>query len=397
MEKIDELLLELKRVLSVIDDNYIVKIKSILDGDSEYDRLFYHYVDNLGIDKKIAKKLCNDRVKDVTSYINTNNRIRDYYYINDINDEDSKFNDLYKIIDDNLQNYYDDIDELQNLIINKSEVINGLSAVYNIGILEDIKYIKLYLSGIFYEYMNSYIDVVDSDDYYIDEDTRYINVYNILGQINDVSDVALIFDNYIYEIIDIFYMYLNLDKHGKDLIHLKTIKSNKVNELIKICPFSIMMFKRFYNLYYNNEELKSIEIGNITLRIVEDMIKESYNGKYTFDDIIKNTLKIIKSSSMNYDIDKWLKYLCANVYENIIVKDLKDGEELLFLDTVKNSNVINDIIHQEFMQEYVVKKFYEFNNEVYDVSSLKDLRNSECNKDKAKVKRINPFYDDIEK
>ena len=97
MEKIDELLLELKRVLSVIDDNYIVKIKSILDGDSEYDRLFYHYVDNLGIDKKIAKKLCNDRVKDVTSYINTNNRIRDYYYINDINDEDSKFNDLYKI------------------------------------------------------------------------------------------------------------------------------------------------------------------------------------------------------------------------------------------------------------------------------------------------------------
>ena len=127
------------------------------------------------------------------------------------------------------------------------------------------------------------------------------------------------------------------------------------------------------------------------------MIKESYNGKYTFDDIIKNTLKIIKSSSMNYDIDKWLKYLCANVYENIIVKDLKDGEELLFLDTVKNSNVINDIIHQEFMQEYVVKKFYEFNNEVYDVSSLKDLRNSECNKDKAKVKRINPFYDDIEK
>jgi hypothetical protein len=100
---------------------------------------------------------------------------------------------------------------------------------------------------------------------------------------------------------------------------------------------------------------------------------------------------------MNYDIDKWLKYLCENVYENIIVKDLKDGEELLFLDTVKNSNVINDIIHQEFMQEYVVKKFYEFNNEVYDVSSLKDLRNSECNKDKAKVKRINPFYDDIEK
>ena len=44
MNNIDKLLLELKRVLSVIDDNYITKIESILDGDSEYDRLFYHYV-----------------------------------------------------------------------------------------------------------------------------------------------------------------------------------------------------------------------------------------------------------------------------------------------------------------------------------------------------------------
>ena len=57
-----------------------------------------------------------------------------------------------------------------------------------------------------------------------------------------------------------------------------------MNELIKICPFCIMMFKNYYNLYYNNEELKSIEIGNLTLRIVEDMVKESYNVTYKYDD-----------------------------------------------------------------------------------------------------------------
>ena len=61
--------------------------------------------------------------------------------------------------------------------------------------------------------------------YYIDEDTRYINIYNILCQINDVSDVIDIFDNHIYEIIYIYSMYLKLDRHGKDLIHLKIIKS----------------------------------------------------------------------------------------------------------------------------------------------------------------------------
>ena len=245
--------------------------------------------------------------------------------------------------------------------------------------------------------MNSYIEVVDSDDYYVDEDTRYINVYNLFGQVDDVKDVICIFDSYIDEIIDIYGLYINLDKHGQNLIHLKTIKSNKVKELIQICPFSIMMFKRYYNLYYNNEELKSIEIGNLTLRIIEDMIKDAYNGMYNFDDIIKNSLKIIKCSSMNYDIDKWLKYLCANVYENIIIKSIKDKDELVFLESIKNSNIINSIMHQDVLQEYIIKKFYEFNHEVYDIESLKDLRNSESNKDKIMIKRINPFYDDIEK
>lgn len=183
MDKIDELLLEIKRVLSIIDDNYIIKIKSILDGDSEYDKLFYHHVDRLGIDRKIAKRLCIEKVEKVTRYIDTNNRLKDYYRIKQINDKDSVFTDLYHIIDDNLQNYYDDIDELQELIINKSEVINGLNAAYDINVLEEIIYIKLYLSGIVYEYMNSYIDDVDCDDYHIDEDTRYINIYNILCQI----------------------------------------------------------------------------------------------------------------------------------------------------------------------------------------------------------------------
>ena len=397
MDKIDELLLELKRVLSVIDDNYFVKIKSILDGDSEYDRLFYHYSDNLGIDKNSSKELCINRVKELTRHINTNNRLRDYYLIREINDKDREFIDLYKIIDDNLQNYYDDIGELEDLIIKNTGVINGFNSIYDISILEENNYVKLYLSSIFYEYMNSYIEVVDSDDYYVDEDTRYINVYNLFGQVDDVKDVICIFDSYIDEIIDIYGLYINLDKHGQNLIHLKTIKSNKVKELIQICPFSIMMFKRYYNLYYNNEELKSIEIGNLTLRIIEDMIKDAYNGMYNFDDIIKNSLKIIKCSSMNYDIDKWLKYLCANVYENIIIKSIKDKDELVFLESIKNSNIINSIMHQDVLQEYIIKKFYEFNHEVYDIESLKDLRNSESNKDKIMIKRINPFYDDIEK
>lgn len=394
MDKIDELLFELKRILSVIDNNYIFKIKSILDGDSDYDKLFYHYVNKIGIDSINAKKMCNDRIKEITNEKSRKNMLKDYYSIKELTDDNAEFTDLYMIIDNNLQYYYDNIDELQTLLINNDSIIEGLCSNYGISLNDEHNYIKMYLSSIFYEYMSSYIDVVDSDDYYLDQDTRYINVYHMLDHAQELKDVINIFDIYINEIIDIFYIYSQMDKHTMNLVHLKIIKSNKVKDLINICPFSIFMFKNYYNLYYNNEEVKSVEIGTLTLRIIEDLIKDAYNSG-SFNNIIKNSLDIIKSSYMNYDIDKWLKYLCANVYENIIVKEKKEKEELMILDIVKDEDVFNNMIHQDCLQEIILKKFYEFNHEVYDIQSLKELRSRSINKDKAKIKRINPFYDDI--
>lgn len=394
MDNIDNLLLELKRVLSVVDDNYISKIALTLKDDSEYDRLFYHYADLCGVDKECAKSMCIDKIsgsnKDISACL------FDYYAVKDINSDNAIFSDLYKIIDDNLEYYSNNVDELQDLIEDNKSVIDGLNEFYGINIIEEINYIKLYLSSIFYSYMETYTNIVDNDDYYVDEDTRFININNSLNEVINVNEVIDIFNSNIDEILDIFYIYSSLDKKGKDAIITNIINKNKINNVINICPFSIMMYKRYFSMYYNNEELKSIEIGKITIRVINDMIKDSYDGINNFNDVIKNTVKIIKSSSMDYNIDNWLKYLCSNVYENIKLKNNYDNDELTFIKVVEENVMLNRLFNYECLLEYIIKKFYEFNSEIYDKQVLKNLRDNTNERDKVLLKRINPFYEEIE-
>ncbi len=394
MDNIDNLLLELKRVLSVVDDNYISKIALTLKDDSEYDRLFYHYADLCGVDKKCAKSMCVDKInvsnKDISACL------FDYYAVKDINSDNAIFTDLYKIMDDNLEYYFNNVDELQDLIEDNKSVIDGLNEFYGINKNSEINYIKLYLSSIFYSYMATYTNIVDTDDYYVDEDTRFIDIYNSLNDVENVNEVIDIFNSYIDEILDIFYIYSNLDKKGKDAIITNIINKNKINNVINICPFSIMMFKRYFSMYYNNEELKSIEVGRITIRVINDMIKDSYDGINNFNDVIKNTVKIIKSSSMDYNIDKWSKYLCSNVYENIKLKNIYDNDELTFIKVVEENVILNRLFNYEYLLEYIIKKFYEFNSEIYDKQVLKNLRDNTSERDKVLLKRINPFYEEIE-
>ena len=394
MDNIDSLLLELKRVLSVVDDNYISKIALILKLPSEYDRLFYHYADICGVDRNCAKSMCIDKINCSNKSISKS--LFDYYAMKDINSDSAIFTDLYKIIDYNLEYYSNDVDGLQDLIENSKGIIDGLNEFYGINNISEINYIKLYLSSIFYGYMATYINIVDTDDYYMDEDTRFIDIYNSLNDIDNINEVIDIFNSNIDEILDIFYIYSCLDKKGKDAIITNIINKNKINNVINICPFSIMMYKRYFSMYYNNEELKSIEIGKITIRVINDMIKDSYDGINNFNDVIKNTVKIIKSSSMNYNIDKWLKYLCSNVYENIKLKNNYDNDELTFIKVVEENVMLNRLFNYECLLEYIIKKFYEFNSEIYDKQVLKNLRDNTNERDKVLLKRINPFYEEIE-
>lgn len=149
-------------------------------------------------------------------------------------------------------------------------------------------------------------------------------------------------------------------------------------------------------MYYNNEELKSIEIGRITIRVIDNMIKDAYDLKHNFNNIIKNAVSIIKSSLMNYNIDKWLKYLCSNVYENIKLKKSYDKDELAFIKAVEDNVMLDNIFNYEYLVEYIFKKFYEFNSEIYDEQVLKTLRDNTCDSDKTLIKKINPFYEEIE-
>ena len=394
MDNVDKLLLELKRILSVVDDEYVTKIALILRWSSEYDRLFYKCADICGVDKKRAKSMCIDKINGINKDISMS--LFDYYALKDINSDTVFFTDLYKIIDDNLEYYYNDIDELQELIENNKSAIDGLNELYGINKNEEINYIKLYLSSLFYSYMASYINIVDNVDYYVDEDTRFIEIYNSLNDIDNINEVISIFNSNIDEILDIFYIYSNLDKEGKDRVHTNIINKNKINNVINICPFSIMMYKRYFSMYYNNEELKSIEIGKITIRVINDMIKDSYDGINNFNDVIKNTVKIIKSSSMDYNIDNWLKYLCSNVYENIKLKNDYDNDELTFIKVVEENVMLNRLFNYECLLEYIIKKFYEFNSEIYDKQVLKKLRDNTSERDKVLLKKINPFYEEIE-
>lgn len=390
MDNIDNLLLELKRVLSVVDDNYISKIKSILAGDSEYDKLFYHYVDKLGLDKGVSKQLCSEKIKSVSK----NNSISDYYIIKEINGS-VIFTDIYSVIDDNVSDYYDDLDYLQRLIINKDNIISGINAAYGINKNNENIYTKLYLAHIFYSYMLSYIDIFDDNDSFVNEDNDYIDVYKSFNQIDNIKDIIDVFDNYVDEIIDIYELYLDLDKHGRNLIHLKVLNSDNLKTAIKICPFSIMMYKNFYNMYYKNEKLKSIELGDVTLTIINDMIKASHDNNKTFNDAFKDTVLIIKNSKKEYDIFKWINYLVANVYENLLVKDKLDINEKRFMEYI--NQVGDSIINNNCLLEYVIYKFYEFNHVVYDLKSLKELRDTISFKDKKIIKKINPYYTDIDR
>lgn len=394
MDNVDKLLLELKRILSVVDDEYVTKIALILRWSSEYDRLFYKCADICGVDKKRAKSMCIDKINGINKDISMS--LFDYYALKDINSDTVFFTDLYKIIDDNLEYYYNDIDELQELIENNKSVIDGLNELYGINKNEEINYIKLYLSSLFYSYMASYINIVDNVDYYVDEDTRFIEIYNSLNDIDNINEVISIFNSNIDEILDIFYIYSNLDKEGKDRVHTNIINKNKINNVINICPFSIMMYKRYFSMYYNNEELKCIEIGRITIKVIDDMIKNAYDCKYNFNDVIKNTVNIIKSSLMDYNIDKWLKYLCSNVYENIKLKNDYDNDELTFIKVVEENVMLNRLFNYECLLEYIIKKFYEFNSEIYDKQVLKKLRDNTSERDKVLLKKINPFYEEIE-
>ena len=99
---------------------------------------------------------------------------------------------------------------------------------------------------------------------------------------------------------------------------------------------------------------------------------------------------------MDYNIDKWLKYLCSNVYENIKLKNSYDEDELAFIKVVNNNIMLNSIFNYEYLVEYVIKKFYEFNSEIYDEQVLKELRDNTCDSDKTLIKKINPFYEEIE-
>ena len=126
------------------------------------------------------------------------------------------------------------------------------------------------------------------------------------------------------------------------------------------------------------------------------MIKDAYDYKYNFNDVIKNAISIIKSFLMDYNVDKWIKFLCSNVYENIKLKDNYDKDEISFIEVVSDNTIVNSIINYEHVVEQVIKKFYEFNSEIYDEKVLKKLRDNTCDSDKILIKRINPFYEEIE-
>ena len=91
-----------------------------------------------------------------------------------------------------------------------------------------------------------------------------------------------------------------------------------------------------------------------------------------------------------------IKYLCSNVYENIKLKNNYDNDELTFIKVVEENVMLNRLFNYECLLEYIIKKFYEFNSEIYDKQVLKNLRDNTNERDKVLLKRINPFYEEIE-
>ena len=392
-EKIKLLLSKLKELLSVLDDNYIDKIYNILIQDSDYDRLFYHYVKEYKINQSDAKILCCNYILSKTKSDKLKKEYIYNYFSNNIDESinscecEGNYSNIYDDIDFGLLSFYENLNDLKEGLYD-NESIGMLNINYGFEKNVENIHIKLYLLTIFFEYYNYYLDYIYNYELFNYND-EYYEVYNDIINSNDIMELINIFDENVDNILIMYNNYISLSKKQIDEIHVNSIKNNQVNTLFRIYPPVIFAFRKYYGYKFKDEKIDSIRLGEKTLEILNDLIKDSYGNEY--NSVYEKALIIIGAKDDVENIDFWLMSLISNVYEHLLLEKEKE-ENCKYISIIENNEDYKLLINNKHFMCFILKKFYEYNSLVFDEKSLNDLNNS-ISLDKKKVlEKINPFY-----
>ena len=398
-KNISLLLDKLKETLSIIDDNYIDKIYNILINKSEYDKLFFKYASNYNLDKKNIKEICIKYIsKNTKSNIFTKRDIVKYYNVNieeklgnKIDLKDVFFSNIYDEIDFGITSFYENLDDLKKGLYDNSSL--GMFDI-KYGIKKPIEnlHIKLYLLTIYLEYYNYYLNYIPESVFFDYEDSFY-EIYNDLLNSTNMYELISIFNDNIDDILITYNNYTILSKNEIDKIHINSVKTDIVKKIFEIYPPAIFAFRKYYGYKFNDEKIDSIRIGEKTLEIINDLIRES-NG-IICKSIYEKSLLIINSKEYSENVYNWMMFLITNVYEHLLVEK-SSIESNKYISIIENSNDYRILIKNKSFICDIIKKFYEYNNEVYDEKSLCDLNNKISIEKKKVIERINPYYNQEE-
>ena len=278
INNLDEFLKSIKNVLDTIGKDYVEVFSNLLIKENEYDKLFFGYAKRYNLNERNLKEKSLLRISNSSEVFDLEKlkeNIKNYFKEDIMEEniiikkkEDISYDDLYSIIDRNLPKMFKDIDELKKVIYSDECIIPELKLFYEMTKKEEKSYVLSYLSLVVYGFLNVY-----KEDDFINYDIEFIE--NLLK--TDIDSFLAIYINY-----------LNMPKENKDYMFCSLIENNETYNLLKICPFSMFEFRKFYNLKYENEEIDSIRLGKKTLEYINDCIRESYNGLYKESEIYKN-------------------------------------------------------------------------------------------------------------
>ena len=232
------------------------------------------------------------------------------------------------------------------------------------------------------------------------EEMSYADVYT---SFIDGDDLALL-------LIDDFLSYYDLTYIGQSQCKEYVFKDEeKLMHLMALNPFEFFDISNFIG----NSDLLQSE------KIIQDFF-DIYEGRFNFvssdnsedeishfededEDLFEQFLEILRDKYPDDYVDKFLLYMCGNVYEILTSKPKfsKDDnvEKLItyFQDTdVKE--ILNDLKNDSKFASIIVSYFYQSNLYISrEELSRRRRKFKKKNKDLTKIKDLNPYFDSEEK
>lgn len=280
-------------------------------------------------------------------------------------------------------------EELSEEIDPKYENIDEVRDFFkNIPVYEQ-NLLKLDIMASLYEYVNFYLE-----DYYSFESAISF-VYKELLNSNNPLDFIKLYDKYDGEIMYIYVSIAIYSNESKRSWYKKILGEEKIKDILKISPASILKYRFMFGLYFDDENLVSIGILKTIDEIVENLLK-NYDVKKdnNFWDQLKK--EIDDNTSFDDDYTSIILYLLSNVYEHIINKNQIDEAEknmIKFLDNHSIGEILSKIFKEDDSISQLAYSIYLYNKDRITEKDLMILREKTKAKGKVKViKKLNSFY-----